>query len=178
MWLLLQVAAAMPLLQEGRFEDARTPLAVACKQGEANGCYLLGRTLYTLEQYDAALATLLPLRASDKDPWRVDDALALVYEGLRRPAEAEKHFQAAIVGRAPDPRYHYGRFLIREGRAVLAVEVLAASAKEFPKHELTRFELGRAYYQLGKFEDAERELALAPSLDEARRLLNKVRVRK
>lgn len=178
MWLLLQVAAAMPLLQEGRFDDARAPLAAACKQGEPNGCYLLGRTLYTLEQYDAALATLLPLRATDKDPWRVDDALALVYEGMRKPAEAEKHFQSAITGRAPDPRYHYGRFLIREGRAEKAIEVLATSAKEFPKHELTRFELGRAFYQLGRYNDAERELALAPSLDEARRLLNKVRARK
>ena len=178
MGLLLQVAVAMPLLQEGRFEDARAPLAVACKQGEANGCYLLGRTLYTLEQYDAALAALLPLRTTDRDPWRVDDAIALVYEGLRKPAEAEKHFQLAIAGRAPDPRYHYGRFLIREGRAAKAVEVLTASAKEFPKHELTRFELGRAHYQLGRIEDAERELALAPSLDEARRLLGKVKMRK
>ncbi|MBM3763840.1 MAG: tetratricopeptide repeat protein [Acidobacteria bacterium] len=178
MWLLFQVAAAMPLLQEGRFEDARAPLVLACKQGEANGCYLLGRTLYTLEKYDAALATLLPLRATDKDPWRVDDAIALVYEGLRRPAEADKYFQTAITGRAPDPRYHYGRFLIREGHAEKAVAVLAASAKEFPKHELTRFELGRAYSQLGRLQEAEIQLALAPSLDEARRLLIKVRARK
>jgi Flp pilus assembly protein TadD len=178
MLLLLQVAAAMPLLQEGRFEEARVPLVQACKQGEANGCYLLGRTLYTLEQYDAALATLSPLLTTDKDPWRVSDAIALVYEGMRHQAEAEKHFQAAIVGRAPDPRYHYGRFLIREGRAVRAIEVLAASTKEFPKHEPTRFELGRAYYQLGRYADAEKELSAAPSLEEARRLLAKVRARR
>ncbi len=156
----------------------RAPLAAARKQGESNGCYLLGRTLYTLEQYDAALAVSLPLRATDKDPWRVDDAVALVYEGLRKPAEAERHFRAAIVGQAPDPRYHYGTFLIREARPGNAVEVLAASATEFPKHQLTRLELGRTYYQLGWYEGAERQLAIAPSLDGARRLLNKVRLRK
>jgi tetratricopeptide (TPR) repeat protein len=106
--LLLQVAAAMPLLEQGRFADARAPLEKACAAREANGCYLLGRTLYTLDQYEAALRVLTPLAATDRDPWRVQDALGSVYEALRRPAEAERAFAQAVSGnrdRTADPRH-------------------------------------------------------------------------
>lgn len=173
-----QVAAAMPHLQQGRFADARPLLEKACAAKEPNGCYLLGRTLFTLDLYEPARAVLTPLAASDPDPWRVQDALGSVYEALRKPAEAERAFRSAVEGnrdRAPEARYHFGRFLMREGRAADAVAVLSPAVKRFEKYELARFELGRAYYQMGKLAEAETELAAAPSLEEARRLLGKIR---
>jgi Flp pilus assembly protein TadD len=118
------------------------------------------------------------LAATDGNPWRVQDALGSVFEALRWPADAEREFRAAVLGnknRSPEPRYHFGRFLIREARAAEAVEVLAPAAKQFPKNERVRFELGRSLYQLNRFEEAEKEIAAAPSLEEARRLLQKVR---
>lgn len=176
-----QVAAAMPHLEQGRFADARPVLEKSCAAQEANGCYLLGRTLFSLDQYDAALKVLIPLAATDREPWRVHDALGSVNEALRRPVEAERHFREAMAGnrdRSPEARYHFGRFLMREARAGEAVGVLAPAAKLFPRYELVRFELGRAYYQTGRFEEAETELAAAPSLEEARRLLQKARRQK
>ena len=176
--LLLQVAAAMPLLEQGRFSDARMPLEKACAAREANGCSLLGRTLYTLDQYEAALRVLTPLAATDRDPWRVQDALGSVYEALRRPAEAERAFVQAVSGnrdRTADPRYHLGRFLIREGRAAEAIAILTPAVEKFPRHELAHFELGRALYQTGRFAEAEIQLSRAPSLEEARRLLDKLK---
>lgn len=176
--LILQVAAAMPLLEQGRFADARAPLEKACSAREPNGCYLLGRTLYTLDQYEAALRVLLPLAETDRDPWRVQDALGSVYEALRRPAEAERAFQQAVNGnrdRAADPRYHLGRFLIREGRPAEAVAILTPAVDKFPRHELGHFELGRAFYQTGRVAEAQRQLSRAPSLEEARRLLDKLK---
>lgn len=176
--LLLQVAAAMPFLEQGRFADARAPLEKACAAREANGCYLLGRTLYTLDQYEAALRVLTPLAATDRDPWRVQDALGSVYEALRRPAEAERAFAQAVSGnrdRTADPRYHFGRFLIREGRAEAAIAVLQPAVEKFPAHELARFEFGRALYQLGRLSEAETQLSRVPSLEEARRLLEKLK---
>jgi len=174
----LQVAAAMPYLEQGRFADARPFLEKACAAREANGCYLLGRTLFSLDQYEAALKVLSPLATSDRDPWRVQDALGSVEEALRNPAKAEQHFREAMAGnrdRTPEPRYHLGRFLIREARAAEAATVLAPGARLFPRYEPIRFDLGRAYYQLNRFEEAARELEAAPSLEEARRLLQKVR---
>ena len=176
--LVLQVAAAMPLLEQGRFADARVYLEKACAGHEANGCYLLGRTLFSLDQYEAARDVLSPLAATDRDPWRVHDALGSVNEALRRPADAERHFREAIRGnqdRGPEPRYHFGRFLIREARAAEAVAVLAPGAGKFKGFTLLRFELGRAYYQTGRLAEAETELESAVSLEEARRLLQKVR---
>lgn len=178
LFILWQVAAAMPLLEQSRFADARPYLEKACESKEANGCYLLGRTLFTLDRYEEALGVLAPLAATDRDPWRVRDALGPVYEALRRPAEAERNFREAVAGnrdRSPEPRYHFGRFLIREGRAGEAITVLAPAAAKFKSYELARFELGRAYYQTNRLAEAEMELAAAPSLEEARRLLQKVR---
>jgi Flp pilus assembly protein TadD len=172
------VAAAMPLLEQGRFADARPILEKSCAAREANGCYLLGRTLFSLDQYEAALKVLAPLAATDGNPWRVQDALGSVFEALRRPVEAEREFRLAVQGnrdRSPEPRYHFGRFLIREGRAAEAVDVLAPAAKLFPAYERVRFELGRGLYQLNRLVEAEKEMAAAPSLEEARRLLQKVR---
>ncbi len=178
LFLAWQVAAAMPHLEQGRFAEARPFLEKACAAREANGCYLLGRTLFSLDQYDAALKVLSPLAVTDRDPWRVHDALGSVYEALRRPVEAERHFRESVQGnrdRSPEPRYHFGRFLMREGRAVEAAGILAPAANLFPRYELVRFELGRAYYQTNRFDDAQTELAAAPSLEEARRLFEKVR---
>lgn len=178
LFLAWQVAAAMPLLEQGRFADAHPKLEKACAEKEANSCYLLGRTLFSMDQYEAALRVLAPLTATDGSPWRVQDALGSVYEALRQPVDAEREFRAAVAGnkeRSPEPRYHYGRFLVREARAPDAVEVLRLAAARFPKHELVRFELGRALYQLNRLEEAEKEIAAAPSLEEARRLLQKIR---
>lgn len=167
----------MPLLQQGDFESARPLLEKACVAKEPNGCYLLGRTLFTLERYDDAVRILRPLLANDRDAWRVHDALALTFEGMRRAAEAETHFQASVKGnaeRTPEPRYHFGRFLIREGRPEDAERILAPGVVRFPKYELLRFELGRALYQQGRMREADAELAAAPSLEEARRLRSKI----
>lgn len=172
-----QVAAAMPLLEQGRFADARPHLEKACGAAEANGCYLLGRTLFLLYFYDAAQKVLTPLLLTDRDPWRVHDALGSTHEALRRPAEAEHHFREAVAGnrdRSPEARYHLGRFLIREARASDAVAVLTPAAAKFPRYELVRFELGRAYYQTNRLTEAASELKAAPALEEARRLLQKV----
>ncbi|HEU0124580.1 MAG TPA: tetratricopeptide repeat protein [Bryobacteraceae bacterium] len=178
LWLAWQVAAAMPLLEQGRFADARPHLEKACAAKETNGCYLLGRTLLALDQYEAAKRTLLPLAATDRDPWRVRDALGSVHEALREPAEAESQFRSAMAenrDRAPEPRYHLGRFLIREGRTHDAIGVLTVLAERFPKYEPGRFALGRAFYSLDRMKEAEAHLAGAPSMDEAKRLLEKIR---
>jgi tetratricopeptide (TPR) repeat protein len=159
----------MPALEKGDFAAARPSLERACDAREPNGCYLLGRTLLALDQYEKAARTLEPLLSTDSAPGRVADALGLCYEALRRTSEAEAMYKRA--GSAA--MHHYGRFLIREGRAAEAVKVL-----EVVKTPSGRFELGRALYQLGRFAEAETALEAAGSLPEAQALLAKVRRRR
>ena len=68
--------------------------------------------------------------------------------------------------------------LWRLDRAGEAVAVLAPAAARFTQHERIRFELGRAYYQLDRLAEAEIELKRAPSMEEARKLLEKVQRQK
>jgi Flp pilus assembly protein TadD len=175
--LLLQVAAAMPLLERSDFAAARPILEKACAAHEANACYLYGRTLLSLDLYQLAIHTLEPLRKTDPFPWRIDDALALAHEALRNTQKAEELYRAAVKANAaqsPDPAHHYARFLIREGRPADAVELAAPLAEKFPSHQPLRFELGRALYMLRRLPEAARHLAAAPGLEEARLLLAKV----
>ncbi|MDX2181228.1 MAG: tetratricopeptide repeat protein [Bryobacteraceae bacterium] len=159
----------MPALEKGDFAAARPPLERACDAREPNGCYLLGRTLLALDQYEKAVRVLEPLVSTDPSPGRVADALGLCYEALRRTADAEAMYKKAGAA----AQHRYGRFLIREGRAADAVKALAAV--ETPSG---RFELGRALYQLGRLAEAENALEAAGSLPEAQALLAKVRRRR
>lgn len=175
--LLFQVAAAMPFLEKGDFPSARPILEKACAAAESNACYLLGRTLLSLDLYEPARRTLEPLRKTDPFPWRVDDALALVHEALRNAAKAEEFYRSAVKENAlqsPDPAHHYARFLIREGRPADAIDVAQPAASKFPQHQPLRFELGRALYLLRRLPQAAQHLAAAPDLEEARLLLAKV----
>lgn|GEM_PF-5177352 len=159
----------MAALEKGDFAAARPILERACDSREPNGCYLLGRTLLALDQYDKAARALEPLLKSDPSPGRVADALGLCYEALRRTSEAE-----AMYRKAGDAAlHHYGRFLVREGRADEAVKVLKNMASP-----AAMFELGRALYQLGRFAEAEKALGAASSLPEARALSDKIRRRR
>lgn len=176
--LLLQVAVAMPLLERGEFAEALPLLQKACERKEANGCYLYGRTLFSLDRYEPARAALLQIRRVDPYPWRVDDALAQIHEALGEPKAAAAAFSLALQGNrdtTAEPRLHYGQFLIRQGRPAEALAPLAAAASQFPRHQEVRFETGRALYQLGRLAEAVSHLEAAPSVNAARLLLAKVR---
>lgn len=175
--LLLQVAAAMPLLERGEFAAALPSLEQACRENEPNGCYLLGRSLFSLDRYDQARTVLLRIRFRDPVPWRVNDSLGLIEEALGHEAGAESYFKQAVEGNrdsTPEPRLHFGRYLMRQGRPEESVTILRPLARQFPRHALVRFELGRALYQTGKLREASVELA-ASETPAAALLLAKVR---
>ena len=173
-----QVSAAMTHLRSRDFRAAEPLLRAACAANEKDGCYLHARTLFSLDRYEPSLAALERIRDADPWPWRVDGTIGEVREAMGLPADAERAFQRAVAGNKDEtdvPRLAYGRFLVRQGRADEALGPLESVAKQFPKGPLARYELGRAYYHLGRLADAERELMSAPELESARLLLAKVR---
>ena len=173
-----QVATAMPLLERGEFAAALPPLERACLKHEANGCYLWGRALLSLDRYGPAKEVLTKARSTDPFPWRVDDALGLIAEAAGEPAET--FYARAVAGNqsaTAEPRLHYGQYLVRQGRAGESLAPLASAAKQFPANVLVRFEYGRALYQAGRMAEAEAELSApeASGSEAARALLAKIR---
>lgn len=176
-WFGFQVAEALPFLEQRDFLAARPLLEAACEAREPEGCYLLARTLLQLDDYEGALQRLAPLRASDPQPWRVVEAMALANEALGRRAEAEVLYRESIRrcgACSPIPYWHFGRFLTRDGRAKEAIAVMAPVAERFHHPELW-FELGRAHYGEGKLAEAERALRRAGGHENAQRLLTRIR---
>lgn len=172
-----QLADARTLLEKREFQAARAVLAAACEAKEPEACYLLARTLLQLDDYEAALRLLASLRASDPQPWRVVEAMALANEALGRRVEAEALYRDSIRECgicSAIPYWHFGRFLTRDGRAKEAIAVMAPVAERLGTPPLW-FELGRAYYSEGKLDEAERALLRAGGHENAGRLLTRIR---
>lgn len=167
----------MALIEKREFPAARPLLETACEAKEPEACYLLARTLLQLDDYDAALARLGPLRASDPHPWRIVEAMALANEALGRRVEADALYRESIKkcgGCSAVPYWHFGRFLTRDGRAKESISMMAPVAERFDHPELW-FELGRAYYAGGRLKEAEQALARAGNNENAKRLITKIR---
>jgi Tfp pilus assembly protein PilF len=157
----------------GEYELAEPFLGHACELDPKleHACYYHGRTLYALNRFEPAIASLQAALPHDAKPWRIHLALGQAMEALGRAEPAERHFQQSIrehreQGRPEDdPRIHYGVFLFRQARMEEAVRQFQDAAKARPDSARAHFELGRALAQLEKPEDAARSLKRAVDLD-------------
>ena len=101
----------------------------------------------------------------------VHRAAALDLDELGSFEEAERHFREAVRlygpgGRAePDPRVDYGAFLVRQGRAREALDLLRAAVSMSPKSARANAELGRALLELDRPEESLGPLSKAVELD-------------
>jgi tetratricopeptide (TPR) repeat protein len=160
---------------EGRLEAAVEPFQRACELDpkDEDTCYYLGRALFALNRYTAAVSAFdRALHAASRDTrWRVHRAMARNYEVLGRAGEAERHFRESIRLRrgqpqtGEDPRIDYGAFLFRQGRAEEAVAPLeqAAATPSAPPRAFA--ELGRVLLELGRAEGAAARLEAAIALN-------------
>src|SRR5579864_7174003 len=141
-------------------QGAAVSLGKACAlaPGEGDSCYLQGRTLYSLGRYEEAREPFeQSLRAaSPEDLAKVHRAMALNFEALLLPQDAERHFREAVRyyrGSAhvvEDPRVGYGAFLIRRGRALEALEPLRQAVAASHDSARAQAELGRALLDLNR----------------------------
>ena len=172
-------------------QGAALSLGKACALAPADGdsCYLQARTLYSLGRYEDAREPFdRSLRAAaPEDLAKVHRAMALNFEALMLPQDAERHFRDAVryyrasMRVVEDPRVGYGAFLIRRGRALEALEPLrqaVAASRDSPR---AYAELGRALLDLDRPEAAlpplQRAVELDPNRWAVRMLLGKVYLR-
>jgi tetratricopeptide (TPR) repeat protein len=158
-WKSLGVAYAA----ESQYERSEPAFARACfiKPELLDACYFHARALYSLNRFEPSLKVLRRIVSSDPKPWRVHLGIAQNLEALGNYTDSEAEYKAALT--YLDGVVGYGQFLIRQGRPEEAIDVLNRAAKTTDAR--VPYELGRAYYQLARFEDAAKALERSASLD-------------
>lgn len=167
LWRLHGVAQA----QQGRLVEAAESFGQACRLNPLlpDACYYLGRALYSVNQFQAAVEPLRKAVRVDMVKSRAEAALGEAYEALGETEAAEEYFRWAI---ARHDRAHeravlaYARFLTRQGRTGESVQLLKETLREYPKSGEAHFQMARALLQLDRVPEAapfgEKALALAP----------------
>lgn len=91
---------------------AEAPFRRACQLDpkDADTCYYYGRTLYSLGRLDASLDAYQKALAAKPNAGRILLGLALSYEKLDKPDEAERYFQQAIKAGDRQAPVDYERF--------------------------------------------------------------------
>jgi Flp pilus assembly protein TadD len=156
-------------------QQASVVLERACglDAGDEDSCYLFARSLFLLGRHEEAVKPFeQALRAAPPaNQATVHRALALDLDEFGSTASAEQHFREAVRlyrgsnGRPPDPRVDYGAFLVRQGRARDAVDLLKAAVSVSPGSGRANAELGRALLELDRPEEALGPLSRAIQLD-------------
>lgn len=176
-WKALGVAYA----SMNELRDSIEPFRQACTLDPKllDACYYYGRNLYGTDRYEDALAPLEKAVAADAVKGRAESAIGQCLQALGRPEAAERRFIAAVARRDRAEqlaRLAYGQFLIRQGRAPEAVDLLKPAQQ--PESPEASYELGLALSQVGQLETAvaalERAVRLSPQKSATRLLLAKV----
>ncbi|MDQ2899858.1 MAG: FG-GAP-like repeat-containing protein, partial [Acidobacteriota bacterium] len=133
-WKLLGMAYAA----EEKYNLAEPAFRKACtlKIDEERACYYLARTDFTLARFDDALHFYeLALKTAGANRGRVLLGMALAFEALSKPDDAELHYRQAIAAGEARARVDYGLFLFKSGRGA---ESLATLGKAGAIAELER----------------------------------------
>ena len=98
---------------------------------EENACYYWGRVDYTLGRFPTALEAYQKALANSVDAGRALLGLALTYEAMSQPGDAERYYKRAIAAGEARAKVDYGLFLFKQGRGEESLTVLRrAGAKE------------------------------------------------
>jgi Tfp pilus assembly protein PilF len=134
-WKLL----GMTYIAQERYEDAEPVCRRACDLSpqEENACYYLGRVEFTLGRFEPALQAYQMALKNRVDAGRALLGVALTYEAMSKPQQAELYYKRAIAAGEPRARIDYGLFLFKQGRGDESTAVLRQSDA---KDELHRVE--------------------------------------
>ena len=163
--------------QELRYDNAiETLQTVTSKQQDPMALEYLGRALYAQGQYDEALGPLEQAIELDPDAESAREYLGRVWYQLGRCDRAMEQFQILQTAHPLDPTWHayMGQCAYQEGQYDRAIthlnHALILGHADLILTDVPR-ELGWAYYQLGRYEEAtvlfQRALIMAPDDAEA-----------
>jgi tetratricopeptide (TPR) repeat protein len=164
---LLGFSAAQNLLNQP--EDAERSLAAATKLApdRALTWYLLGRTQSKEGHWAEAEHSFSTCVRLDPNQVQAQANLGLIYEKLQRPEAAITAYKAAIAlqesisNKDPQPYLGLGMLLRKQGKAAEAVPLLIMATGSTTPNPLAHQELGLAYEQLRRYDEALGEMKTA-----------------
>ncbi len=164
---LLGFASAQTLLKQ--YAGAEHSLLAATKLAPERPLlwYLLGRSQLEQSHWaDAERSLLTSLRLEPQSATTESD-LGLIYEKMQRPESAISAYRAAIAleesqeDKDPQPYLALGMLLRKQGKATDAVPLLVMATGAKSPNYLAHQELGLAYEQLRRYEEARGEMSTA-----------------
>ncbi|MEO8126412.1 MAG: FG-GAP-like repeat-containing protein [Bryobacteraceae bacterium] len=135
-WKLLGMAYAA----QEKYNSAEAAFSRACtiNPKEEDACYYLARTDFTLGRAEKALHYYeLALQTAKGGRGRVLLGIALSYEQLAKPVEAENYYRQAIAAGEKRAQVDYGLFLFKNGRGAEGLTLLEG-AGALPEAERVR----------------------------------------
>ncbi|MCA9521763.1 MAG: tetratricopeptide repeat protein [Myxococcales bacterium] len=159
--------------QRGQWSEALVRYRDACRKYSwvVSVCFKWGLVAQRLKRYDEAKeAYRLTLRANPRIP-SVYNNLGAIAWIQRELSDAERHFRKAIEldpSNSVEAHNNLAMVLLRKGQTKLALEELVHAKNKWPKPQLMstlQVNLGRAYFQLGKFRESLSEYLQALESD-------------
>lgn len=139
---------------------------------DADTWYGLGRIQFTLQKFPSAVESFQKALALAPRSVKVEDNLALAYEGLNREEDAIAAYRNALEWQknsdhpSEQPMLNLAIILVRKGNLEEAEHLLEQAVAVAPKDPRIRQELGQLYMQQEHFDKAQLEfeqaVALAP----------------
>jgi tetratricopeptide (TPR) repeat protein len=168
------------------FDDAGRYLEQALQRDPENAeiLYHLGRVRYQQNRFDDAIAAFEhSLRAAPNDA-KTENNLGLCLEAENQTDAAAAAYRKAIAldqaanVHSEQPYLNLGVLLAKSDRVAEGLEQLQQAARMAPNSNRARYELGKAYFDLGQFAKAQPELEAAiriePKSRESHYLLGRI----
>lgn len=146
--------------------------SVQMNQGDADSWYGLGRIQYTRQMFTSAVESFEKALTLAPNSSKVENNLALTYEGLNREDDAVAAYRRALEWQSgsdhpsEQPMLNLAIILIRRGNFDEAERLLGQAVAIAPNDSKIRDQLGRIYIQQEQFAKAqfeyEKAIAIAP----------------
>jgi tetratricopeptide (TPR) repeat protein len=154
---------ALDYVLMGDYADAGRYLeeAVRIDPNNLEARYHLGRVRYQENRFDDAIAAFHFVLEKDPGNARAQDNLALRLEGKNQMEDAAAAYQKAIefdqksISNNVQPYLDYGTFLVRTSRPEEGVAMLQKAAEIDPKSSPVKYQLGKAYFDLRRYPEAQ-----------------------
>jgi tetratricopeptide (TPR) repeat protein len=133
--------------------------------------YHLGRVRYQQNQFDEAIAAFQDVLKRDPGNVKAQDNLGLSLEAENQLDRAIAEYRKAIAldeastVHSKQPYLNLGALLSKANKSEEASVLLLKAAEIDPKSSKIRYELGKAYFDLNRFDDSRKEEEEAVRLD-------------
>jgi tetratricopeptide (TPR) repeat protein len=171
----LKVAALDYVLLNDYTDAAKyLELSLQMNPADAEALYHLGRVRYQQNKFDAAIAAFEAVLRQEPGNVKAQENLGLCLEAENRNQEALAAYRQAVdldaqsAVRNAQPYIDLGKLLNTLDCPEEAAPLLSTALKIQPESPAAHYELGRAYFLAGKFDDARQQLETAVRLDPAK----------